>query len=94
MAIVEQKREESGPHRLTLEDRRHLSLTGVTEVESFDENTVLLRTNRGPVTVRGEGLQLRGLNEQSGQVRVEGTVTAVVYEQARPEGGFLRRLLG
>ena len=94
MAIVEQKREESGPHRLTLEDRRQLSLTGVTEVESVDENTVLLRTNRGPVTVRGEGLQLRGLNEQSGQVRVEGTVTAIVYEQARPEGGFLRRLLG
>ena len=90
----EQKREGSGPHRLTLEDRQHLSLTGVTEVDSFDENTVLLRTNRGPVTVRGEGLQLKGLNEESGQVRVEGTVTAIVYEQARPEGGFLRRLLG
>ena len=94
MAIVEQKREESGPHRLTLEDRQHLTLTGVTDVDSFDENRVLLRTNRGLVSVRGEGRQLRGLNEQSGQVRVEGTVTAVVYEQARPEGGFLRRLLG
>ncbi len=94
MANGEQKREDQGPHRLVLEDRRQLSLTGVTEVDSFDENTVLLRTNRGPVSVRGEGLQLKGLNEQTGQVRVEGTVTAVVYEQARPEGGFLRRLLG
>ena len=41
MASAEQKREESGPHRLTLEDRRQLSLTGVTEVESFDENEVI-----------------------------------------------------
>ena len=94
MAIGEQKREDPGPHRLTLEDRRQLSLTGVTEVDSFDENAVLLRTNRGPVTVRGEGLQLKGLNEESGQVRVEGTVTAILYEQTRSEGGFLRRLLG
>ena len=87
-------REELGPHRLTLDDRRRLSLTGVTEVDSFDENTVRLRTNRGPVTVRGEGLQLRSLSPEDGQVRVDGTVSAVVYEQARPEGGFLRRLLG
>ena len=94
MAITEQKREDLGPHRLTLEDRQHLSLTGVTEVDSFDENTVLLRTNRGLVSIRGEGLQLRSLNEQSGQVRVDGTVSAVVYEQGRAEGGFLRRLLG
>ena len=90
----DQKHEELGPHRLTLDDRRRLSLTGVTEVDSFDENTVLLRTNRGLVTVRGEGLQLRSLRPEEGQVRVDGTVSAIVYEQARPEGGFLRRLLG
>ena len=90
----DQKHEALGPHRLTLDDRRRLSLTGVTEVDSFDENTVRLRTNRGPVTVRGEDLQLRSLSPEDGQVRVDGTVSAVVYEQVRPEGGFLRRLLG
>ena len=89
-----QKHEDAGPHRLTLDDRRRLSLTGVTEVDSFDENTVLLRTNRGLVTVRGEGLQLRSLSPEEGQVRVDGTVSAIVYEQAKSEGGFLRRLLG
>lgn len=94
MANDGQKREETGPHRLMLEDRQHLSLTGVTEVDGFDENEVRLRTNRGQMTVRGEGLQLRGLNQQSGQLCVDGTVSAIVYEQNRPEGGFLRRLLG
>ena len=37
--------EGGGPHRLTLEDRQHLVLTGVTDVDSFDDNSVLLRTN-------------------------------------------------
>ena len=94
MAISEQKREESGPHRLTLDERRRLSLTGVTEVDSFDETTVRLCTNRGPVTIRGEDLLLRSLDPESGQVCVDGTVSAIVYEQSRPEGSFLRRLLG
>ena len=94
MAMDGQKHEDSGPHRLTLDDRQHLSLTGVTEVDSFDESAVELRTNRGPLSIRGEGLQLRGLNLEGGQVCVDGTVSAIVYEQAAPEGGFLRRLLG
>ena len=89
------KRPEGGPHRLTLEDRQHLSLTGVTDVDSFDDTLVLLRTNRGLMTVRGEGLQLKNLNLEGGEVRVDGTVSAIVYEQSAHEGGgFLRRLLG
>ncbi len=89
------KRAEMGPHRLSLEDRHLLSLTGVTDVDSFDDTVVLLQTNRGRMTVRGEGLQLKHLNLEGGQVSVEGTVSAIVYEQAtRDSGGFLRRLLG
>lgn len=89
------KRPEGGPHRLTLEDRQHLSLSGVTDVDSFDDTVVLLRTNRGLMTIRGEGLQLKNLNLEGGEVRVDGTVTAIVYEQSTHEGGgFLRRLLG
>ncbi len=86
---------EGGPQRLTLEDRQHLTLTGVTDVDSFDDTVVLLHTNRGLMTIRGEGLQLKNLNLEGGQVQVEGTVSAIVYEQAvRESGSFLRRLLG
>lgn len=89
------KRSECGPHRLTLEDRQHLSLTGVTDVGSFDDTVVLLKTNRGCMTVRGEGLQLKKLNLEGSEVRVDGTISAIVYETSRQESGsFLRRLLG
>lgn len=89
------KRPEGGPHRLAMEDRQHLSLTGVTDVDSFDDTLVLLKTNRGLMSVRGEGLQLKNLNLEGGEVRVDGTISAIVYEESRHEGGgFLRRLLG
>ncbi len=85
---------QEGSHRLVLEERKHMSLTGVTDVDSFDDTVVQLRTNRGLLTVQGEGLQLKSLNVEGGQVSVDGTVCAIVYEAAPKEGSFFRRLLG
>ena len=80
------------PHRLTLNDRKALTLTGATEIISFDDNTVVLHTNLGRLTVHGQQLQLKTLSVESGQAAVEGTITALVYEEPRPAGGLLRRL--
>lgn len=91
---MNQETEKVVPHKLTMEDRQHLRLTGVTEVEHFEEDEVTLRTGRGRMTVRGEGLKLRNLNPEGGVLGVEGTVSAIVYEQAVSGGSFLRRLLG
>ena len=68
-----------------------MAMTGVTEVISFDENTVALKTALGLLTVHGQGLQLKNLSLEGGQVAVEGTIAAFVYEE--PRGGGLRRLL-
>lgn len=81
------------PHRLTLSDRRQLTVSGVTEVVSFDENAVLLRTELGDLLIQGSALQLRQLSLDGGQVAVDGTVSAMIYEEPRP-AGWLRRLLG
>ena len=81
------------PHRLTLNERRQLTMTGVTEVVSFDDTVVVLRTELGTLVIQGEQLQLKTLSTDGGQVAVEGTVAALVYEEPR-QGGWLRRLLG
>ena len=44
------------PHRLTLDSRSRLSITGVLEVESFDDTEILLTSTRGPMSIRGQGL--------------------------------------
>ena len=77
-------------HKLTLTERKSLTLTGVTEVISFDENAVILKTGLGTLVIHGQGLQLKNLSLDGGQVGVEGTVSALIYEE--PRGSGLRRL--
>ena len=86
--------EEKLPHSLSLAERNKLTMTGVTEVVSFEDNAVILRTSLGTLVVQGRDLQLKTLSLDGGQVAVEGTVTALVYEEPRATGGWLRRLLG
>ena len=80
------------PHKLSLNERKSLSMTGVTEVVSFDESAVILRTSLGDLSVQGSGLQLKTLSLEGGQVAVEGTVTALIYEEPRPDHSFWQRL--
>ena len=47
------------PHKLTLNERRQLSMSGVSEVVSFDESAVVLRTQLGILTIHGKDLQLK-----------------------------------
>lgn len=85
--------EDGASHALTLESRSRLSVTGVTEVVSFDDTAVVLETTQGTLTVQGENLQLKTLTTEGGRVAVEGSVSALDYEEPR-SGGWLRRLLG
>ena len=81
--------EQQLPHRLSLNERKELTMTGVTEVVSFEENAVVLRTALGTLIVQGSGLQLKTLSLEGGQVAVDGNVTALIYEEPRP-GGWKR----
>ena len=85
--------EQSLFHKLTLDERKNLTMTGVTEVVSFDENTVVLRTVLGTLVVQGQQLQLKNLTLDGGNVAVEGEISGLNYEQQR-QSGWLGRLLG
>lgn len=82
------------PHRLALDGRQQLTVSGVTEVVSFDENTVVLTTDMGTLQVAGSQLQLKNLSGEDGQVAVEGKVSAISYEEPRAAGNWLHRLFG
>ncbi len=86
--------EEQMSHKLILDERKRLSITGVTEVVNFDETAVVLHTALGTLMIQGKDLQLKNLSQDGGQVAVEGTVSALVYEEMRQNGGWLHRLFG
>lgn len=79
------------PHKLTLNCRKELTMTGVSEVVSFDEHVVMIKTSMGLLTIHGDNLHLRNLSQEAGQVAVDGHLTAFIYEEPR-KGGALRRL--
>ena len=83
--------EERFPHKLTLNERKQLTMSGVTEVVSFEETSVVLQTGLGTLVVQGQGLKLKTLSPEGGQVAVDGDVSALIYEEPR-EGGLWQRL--
>ena len=83
------------PHHLILEGREQLSVSGVEEVESFDENTIVMLTSRGTLVVRGEELHIEKLSLDGGDLRVEGSIDSLTYEDGgRERGGLFSRLFG
>ena len=82
------------PHKLILNERKTLTMTGVTEVVSFDDTAVILKTGLGTLVVEGQQLQLKTLSPEGGQVAVEGSVQTLHYEQTTQSGGLWRRLFG
>lgn len=82
------------PHHVMLEERKKLTVSGVEDVERFDENTIVLSTTQGAMTVTGENLHIEKLSLDGGDLKVEGEIEALVYEEDRSaRGGFFARLM-
>lgn len=84
---------QSSGHTLTLTGRTSAVVTGVEDVDCFNEQIVVLRTPLGALTISGENLNISQLSLGDGRLIVEGEITSIEYDQPRRTGGgFLRRL--
>ncbi|MBP1759056.1 MAG: forespore shell protein [Firmicutes bacterium] len=82
------------PHRISLDSRSKLTISGVEDVESFDESAIVLSTCDGDLIVRGCELHIEKLSLDGGDLLVEGTVDSLSYESSNNrQGGFFARLL-
>ena len=64
---------------IVLENRKKLTLTGVEEVISFDDEKILLNTKLGFLTIKGSELKMNKLDVQNGDVIIVGNVASIVY---------------
>ena len=91
----EEKPRVGGAHSLSLAERKRLTVSGVADVESFDENTVVLDTSGGVLIVRGSELRVDKMSIEGGELTVTGLVNSLNYEEGRAErGGLFSRLFG
>lgn len=80
---------------LSLESRKKLTLNGVIEVVSFNEEQIVLNTNLGALNIRGVGLKMNKLDVQNGDVIIIGTVNSCVYtnsEIKKPKQSLVSKL--
>ena len=82
-------------HRLELTGREQLTVSGVEDVERFDESSIIMSTCAGTLIVTGENLHIGKLSLDGGELHVDGRIDSVTYEdEGRERRGFLGRLLG
>ena len=79
-------------HRLTLDERTRLTVSGVEEVVSFHEEEVSVRTVKGLLLIRGTGLRVDKLEKTTGELAVAGQVSELCYEEPSGAAGLLARL--
>lgn len=64
---------------IIMEDRSSLSITGVEQVDSFNDNTIILSTIKGGLSIKGEDLNMSKLNIDEGSVKISGIINSIIY---------------
>ena len=90
----EESRTTDKPHSLSIENRERMSLSGVEDVSGFDENTVILTTSLGALTIRGDGLHICRIDLELGQLEVQGHVRELSYDEPVQRESLWTRLFG
>lgn len=83
-------------HNLIIENRQKMTLTGILNVESFNEQEIILETSLGMLTVKGTSLHMNKLNLESGDLCIDGDVNSCIYsdkQDLKTKGaGFFSKL--
>ena len=84
MAVEERKITSSGViQNLILENRGKLSISGVLDVLSFDDQIVIIETELGLLTIKGNNLRINKLSIDTSEVIVEGDIASLVYSESK-----------
>lgn len=82
-------------HRLELDGRESLTVSGVEDVERFDETGIVMSTAAGTLVITGEDLHIGKLSLDGGELHVDGRIDSLTYEDQGPSrGGLWSRLFG
>lgn len=92
----EKKSLNSAKHRMIMENRNAISITGVVDVLSFDEESVIADTDMGMLIIKGEDLHINKLNLDSGELSIDGELISLEYSDGnaftKGKGSLLARI--
>lgn len=73
-------------HNLILENRKSLSISGITDVDSFDEKEISLYTQLGELTIQGRELHIDAMSVETGDMTITGDIWAIIYGDRDKKG--------
>ncbi len=71
---------------LILQNRKNLSISGITDVDSFDEKAICLYTQLGELTIQGRELHIDSMSVETGDMTITGDIWAIVYGDKERKG--------
>ncbi len=79
---------------IVIENREKISISGVIDIHSFDDELVLAQTDLGILTIKGDDLKMNKLNLDNNELIVEGKIMAVAYSDVAnsKKSGFMNKL--
>jgi len=82
-------------HVVNIDNRERITVTEVSDVESFSEEIVFLTLKNGGLVIRGEDLHIQKLDLDEGKVLISGAIGSAVYTEKKDRGekGFLKKIL-
>ena len=90
MIAEERKTSKDTLQNVIMENRSKVNISGVNDVDSFDEGTIVLFTVLGVLTIKGGDLHINKLNVDTGELMIEGEIDSLTYsEQTGGKGGGL-----
>ena len=92
---MEEKRTVKLPHNIIMENCKDLTVTGVTDIDRFDEEMIVAYTECGELTIKGQMLHINKLDVQTGEMTVDGQIDHLSYDKGTTSQskGFWARLL-
>ena len=89
---TEENRKPKIQHKVMIENRHLLTLTGIIRMGSFDEQSAIVYSDYGEIHIRGENLHISKLSLETNEVDIDGEIEAVIYTRTVSEGSFFSKL--
>lgn len=86
--------EKETQHILTLTNRSNLSVTGINDVDAFNEQEIVAKCDTGDLIIKGELLHIEELSIESGLMTVSGKISSLSYNEKFTQTSVLKRLFG
>lgn len=79
-------------HNVVIEEKHKISITGVKDVDSFNEEIIVALLEDGEMNIRGTNLHISKLCVETGELFIEGEINSVIYTKEMLRQGFLKKL--